>query len=118
MEADDSSRTLKRDRLNWVVQLALSSVCFVLWIIVAHHYSWSVIVVIAALSFLVGFFVVPTGLLLSKSKKGLVVALAAGALSAWALAAIDPDLLDGALVAIGGLWFSTSARGTLHALRA
>jgi hypothetical protein len=109
--------------LNWVVQLALSSVCFVLWIIAAHHYSWSVIVVIAALSFLVGFFVVPTGLLLSKSKKGFVVALAvfalaAGALSAWALAAIDPDLLDGALVAIGGLWFSTSARGTLHALRA
>jgi hypothetical protein len=108
--------------LNWVVQSALSSVCFVLWIIAAHHYSWSVIGVIAALSFFVGFFVVPTGLLLSKPKKGFVALavflLAAGALSAWALAAIDPDLLDGMLVAIGGLWFGSSARGTLHALHA
>jgi hypothetical protein len=121
MESAGLSRTQnRRGRSWWVVMSVLSGGCFASYLVIAAHaYPWFITGGVAAVSLVVGFICVPTKLFLGQPKTGFAFLLvAAGMLPVLALATIAPDLLDGLLVAISGLWFSTSVRGLRAGTRA
>jgi hypothetical protein len=105
-----------------MIQTVLSLAYLVVSIIGAgQHYPWPVVVSVTALSLAVGFaifrpkwaFAMPRGWSIAIAMGAIVL----GAISSWLISRFVPNLMDGVLLGIGGLWFSTSLRGAWESQR-
>jgi hypothetical protein len=107
---------------SWMIQTVLSFAYLVVSIIgAARHYPWLMVVGVTAISLAVGFaifrrswaFAMPIGWSIMIAMGAIVL----GAISFSLTSRFAPNLMDCVPIAIGGLWLSTSLRGTWESQR-